>query len=79
MYTLVWLVIEEFCSGVGVNFGKEGRVRAEVFGDDSVNIGGERCTGVAYRADDVEEFAMVFRRDVKPMVSMKLLGHRNVE
>lgn len=59
--TLVWLISEEFCGCVGVDFGKEEGVCAEVFGDDGVDIGGERCAGMTYRADDVEEFAMVFR------------------
>lgn len=43
----------------------------EVFGDDGVDIGGERCAGMARCADDVEEFAMVFRGDVKPMVCVE--------
>ena len=47
---------------------------AEVFGDDGIDIGGERCAGVAYCADDVEEFAMVFRGDVKPMVCVETFG-----
>ena len=46
----------------------------EVFGDDGVDIGGECCAGVAYCADDVEEFAMVFRGDVNPMVCVETFG-----
>lgn len=72
--TLAWLVSEEFCGGVGMYFGEEGGVGVEVFCDDSVDIGGERCAGVAYCADDVEEFAMVFRRDVNPMVYVETFG-----
>ena len=43
-----------------MDFGEEGEVCAEVFGNDGVGIGGERCAGMPYRADDVEEFAMAF-------------------
>ena len=57
-----------------MDFGEEGGVCTEVFGDDGVNIGGERCAGVAYCTDDVEEFAMVFGRDVKPMVCVETFG-----
>ena len=57
-----------------MDFSEEGSVCAEVFGDDGVDIGGERCAGVAYCADDIEEFAMVFGGDVKPMVCVETFG-----
>ena len=59
-----------------MDFGEEGGVCAEVFGDDGVDIGGECCACVAHCADDVEEFAMVFRRDVKPVVSVEAFGSK---
>ena len=57
-----------------MDFGKEGGVCAEVLGDDGIDIGGERCAGVAHCADDVDELAMVFGRDVKPMVCVETFG-----
>ena len=56
-----------------MDFIEEGGVCAEVFGDDGIDIG-ERCAGVAYCADDVEGFAMVFGGDVKPMVCVEAFG-----
>ena len=57
-----------------MDLSEEGSVCAEVFGDDGVDIGGERSACVAYCADDFEEFAMVFRRYVKAVVCVETFG-----
>ncbi len=46
----------------------------DVLGDNGIDVGGEGSAGVTYCADDVEEFTMVFRGDVKPMVCVETFG-----